>query len=219
MTMRNRFDKELELLNTELIEMGLLIENAIEKAVEALIKKDENLAKEAIIFDEIIDEKEKDIERQCLKLLLQQQPVATDLRLISTALKMITDMERIGDHAADISEITLRFIDKEYIKKLEHVHQMAKATIKMVKDSIDAFVARDLVLAYAVEDYDDVVDDLFNTVKNELIDLIREDVNNGEQAIDFLMIAKYFERIGDHAVNIAEWVAFSITGKHKNERK
>ncbi|TAH63124.1 MAG: phosphate signaling complex protein PhoU [Gottschalkiaceae bacterium] len=217
--MRNRFDKELELLNTELIEMGLLIENAIEKAVEALIKKDENLAKEAIIFDEIIDEKEKDIERQCLKLLLQQQPVATDLRLISTALKMITDMERIGDHAADISEITLRFIDKEYIKKLEHVHQMAKATIKMVKDSIDAFVARDLVLAYAVEDYDDVVDDLFNTVKNELIDLIREDVNNGEQAIDFLMIAKYFERIGDHAVNIAEWVAFSITGKHKNERK
>lgn len=219
MTMRNRFDKELELLNTELIEMGLLIENAIEKAVEALIKKDENLAKEAIIFDEIIDEKEKDIERQCLKLLLQQQPVATDLRLISTALKMITDMERIGDHAADISEITLRFIDKEYIKKLEHVHQMAKATIKMVKDSIDAFVARDLVLAYAVEDYDDVVDDLFNTVKNELIDLIREDVNNGEQAIDFLMIAKYFERIGDHAVNIAEWVALSITGKHKNERK
>lgn len=217
--MRNRFDRELELLNTELIEMGLLIEHAIEKAVEALIKKDEVLAREAIKFDEIIDEKEKDIERLCLKLLLQQQPVATDLRLISTALKMITDMERIGDHASDISEITLRFIDKEYIKKLEHVHQMAKATIKMVKDSIDAFVARDLVLAYAVEDYDDVVDDLFNTVKNELIDLIREDVNNGEQAIDFLMIAKYFERIGDHAVNIAEWVAFSITGKHKNERE
>lgn len=216
--MRNRFDRELEILNTELIEMGLLIENAIKKAVEALINKDEVLAKEAINFDEIIDEKEKEIESRCLKLLLQQQPVASDLRLVSTALKMITDMERIGDHASDISEITLRLKDKEYIKKLEHVHQMAQATTKMVKDSIDAFVARDLVLAYEVEDYDDVVDDLFNTVKNELIALIRENAESGEQAVDLLMVAKYFERIGDHAVNIAEWVAFSITGKHKNER-
>ncbi|WIV11358.1 phosphate signaling complex protein PhoU [Proteiniborus sp. MB09-C3] len=216
--MRNRFDRELELLNTELIEMGLLIENAIKKAVEALINKDEILAKEAINFDEIIDEKEKEIESRCLKILLQQQPVASDLRLVSTALKMITDMERIGDHASDISEITLRLKDKEYIKNLEHVHQMAQATTKMVKDSIDAFVARDLVLAYEVEDYDDVVDDLFNTVKNELIALIRENAESGEQAVDLLMVAKYFERIGDHAVNIAEWVAFSITGKHKNER-
>ncbi len=216
--MRNKFDRELELLNTELIEMGSLIENAIKKAVEALINKDEVLAKEAIQFDEIIDEKEKEIESRCLKLLLQQQPVASDLRLISTALKMITDMERIGDHASDISEITLRLKDKEYIKKLEHINQMAQATIKMVKDSIDAFVARDLVLAYEVEDYDDVVDDLFNTIKNELIALIRENAENGEQAVDLLMVAKYFERIGDHAVNIAEWVVFSITGKHKNER-
>lgn len=216
--MRNKFDRELELLNTELIEMGLLIEHAIKKAVEALIKKDEVLAKEAIQFDEIVDEKEKDIESRCLKLLLQQQPVASDLRLVSTALKMITDMERIGDHASDISEITLRLKDKEYIKKLEHIHQMAQATTKMVKDSIDAFVARDLVLAHEVEAYDDVVDDLFSTVKNELINLIRENAENGEQAVDLLMIAKYFERIGDHAVNIAEWVAFSITGKHKNER-
>ncbi len=216
--MRNKFDRELELLNTELIEMGLLIEHAIKNAVEALIKKDEVLAKEAIQFDEIVDEKEKDIESRCLKLLLQQQPVASDLRLVSTALKMITDMERIGDHASDISEITLRLKDKEYIKKLEHIHQMAQATIKMVKDSIDAFVARDLVLAHEVEAYDDVVDDLFNTVKNELIKLIHENAENGEQAVDLLMIAKYFERIGDHAVNIAEWVVFSITGKHKNER-
>lgn len=216
--MRNRFDKELELLNTELIEMGLLIESAIRNAVDALIKKDELLAKAAIQFDETVDEKEKAIESRCLKLLLQQQPVATDLRLISTALKMITDMERIGDHAADISEITLRFRNKEYIKKLEHIHLMAQATIKMVKDSIDAFVSRDLTLAYEVEAYDDVVDDLFNTVKNELIALIRENADNGEQAVDMLMVAKYFERIGDHAVNIAEWVAFSITGKHKNER-
>lgn len=216
--MRNKFDRELELLNTELIEMGLLIENAINKAVEALINKDEVLAKEAIQFDEIIDEKEKEIESRCLKLLLRQQPVASDLRLVSTALKMITDMERIGDHASDISEITLRLKDKEYIKKLEHIHQMALATTKMVKESIDAFVARDLVLAHEVEDYDDVVDDLFNTVKNELIDLILKNAENGEQAVDLLMVAKYFERIGDHAVNIAEWVAFSITGKHENER-
>lgn len=216
--MRNKFDKELELLNTELIEMGSLIEHAIKNAVEALINKDEVLAKEAIQFDEIIDEKEKDIEGRCLKLLLQQQPVASDLRLVSTALKMITDMERIGDHASDISEITIRLKDKAYIKKLEHIHQMAQATIKMVKDSIDAFVARDLVLVYEVEAYDDVVDDLFSTVKNELIGLIRENAENGEQAVDLLMIAKYFERIGDHAVNIAEWVAFSITGKHENER-
>lgn len=216
--MRNRFDKELESLNTELIEMGLLIEKAIETAVEALISKNEILAKEAIQFDDIIDEKEKEIESKCLRLLLQQQPVASDLRLVSTALKMITDMERIGDHAADISEITLRLKDKEYIKKLEHIYQMSQGTIKMVKDSIDAFVAGDLDLANSVKAYDDIVDDLFNTVKNELIALIYKNAENGEQAVDLLMVAKYFERIGDHAVNIAEWVSFSITGKHNNER-
>lgn len=216
--MRNRFDKELESLNTELIEMGLLIEKAIETAVEALISKNEILAKEAIQFDDIIDEKEKEIESRCLRLLLQQQPVASDLRLVSTALKMITDMERIGDHAADISEITLRLKDKEYIKKLEHIYQMSQGTIKMVKDSIDAFVAGDLDLANSVKAYDDIVDDLFNTVKNELIALIYKNAENGEQAVDLLMVAKYFERIGDHAVNIAEWVSFSITGKHNNER-
>jgi phosphate transport system protein len=216
--MRNRFDRELDSLNNELIEMGALVENAIENATLALLNRDGERARAAIQYDMPVDEKEKDIERRCLKLLLQQQPVATDLRLISTALKMITDMERIGDQAADISEITLRLLNEQDLKHLEHIQQMAQATIRMVRESIDAFVNRDLALAQAVENYDDVVDDLFSHVKNDLIDLIRADAAYGEQAVDLLMIAKYFERIGDHATNIAEWVEFSLTGKHKNER-
>ena len=216
--MRNRFDRELDSLNNELIEMGALVENAIENATQALINRDGERARAAIQYDMPVDEKDKDIERRCLRLLLQQQPVATDLRLISTALKMITDMERIGDQAADISEITLRLLNEQDLKHLEHIQQMAQATIRMVRESIDAFVNRDLALAQAVEDYDDVVDDLFTHVKNDLIELIRVDANYGEQAVDLLMIAKYFERIGDHATNIAEWVEFSLTGKHKNER-
>ncbi len=216
--MRNRFDRELDSLNNELIEMGALVENAIENATQALINRDGERARAAIQYDMPVDEKEKDIERRCLRLLLQQQPVATDLRLISTALKMITDMERIGDQAADISEITLRLLNEQDLKHLEHIQQMAQATIRMVRESIDAFVNRDLALAQAVEAYDDVVDDLFTHVKNDLIELIRVDANYGEQAVDLLMIAKYFERIGDHATNIAEWVEFSLTGKHKNER-
>lgn len=216
--MRSRFDRELDSLNNELIEMGALVENAIENATLALLNRDGERARAAIQYDMPVDEKEKDIERRCLKLLLQQQPVATDLRLISTALKMITDMERIGDQAADISEITLRLLNEQDLKHLEHIQQMAQATIRMVRESIDAFVNRDLALAQAVENYDDVVDDLFSHVKNDLIDLIRADAAYGEQAVDLLMIAKYFERIGDHATNIAEWVEFSLTGKHKNER-
>ncbi len=215
--MRNRFDRELETLNTELIEMGSLIENAIEFAVEALIKQNTTLALQAIEFDREVDEKEKKIESLCLKLLLQQQPVAADLRLISTALKLITDMERIGDQAADISELTIRLEGQSYINNLIHISKMAQATIKMVKESIDAFVGRDMELANAVIAYDDVVDDLFNTIKADLIALIRENAENGEQAVDLLMIAKYFERIGDHAVNIAEWVLFSITGVHVSD--
>ena len=148
--MRNRFDKELELLNTELIKMGQLVESAIRDAVKALLEKDLALAKKAIQFDSEVDEKEKEIEHRCMKLLLQQQPVAADLRLISTALKMITDMERIGDQAQDISEITIRLINEEYIDSLEHIPQMAEATIKMVTEAIDAFVSRDMALAQAV---------------------------------------------------------------------
>lgn len=212
--MRNRFDAQLELLNNELVTMGSLIENAIESAVKALIEKDVEQARKAIAFDAEVDQKEKEIEGLCLKLLLQQQPVAKDLRLISSALKMITDMERIGDQAADISEITILLHDDPYIKKLEHIQQMAKETIKMVKESIDAFVRRDIQLANDVITHDDIVDDLFNNIKTDLIDLIRLDASNGSQAMDLIMVAKYFERIGDHATNIAEWVVFSITGVH-----
>ncbi len=216
--MRNRFDRELNLLNEDLIEMGNAIESSIEAAVTALIEQNIDLAKRVIEGDKEINEIEKDIEKRCMKLLIQQQPVATDLRMISSALKMITDMERIGDQASDISEITLRLANVKYLKEIVHIPQMAKATIKMVKDSIDAFVKRDLDLAVSVIYYDDVVDNLFNIVKNEVIALIRESADNGEQAVDFLMIAKYFERIGDHAENIAEWVYYSIAGQHY-ERK
>lgn len=214
--MRNKFDKELDLLNEELIEMGNIIESSIEAAVSALIEQNVELARRVVEGDREVNDKEKSIERRCLKLLLQQQPVASDLRLISSALKMITDMERIGDQASDISEITIRLVGQEYIKKLIHIPQMAEATIKMVKDSIDAYVNKDLELVKVVIKYDDVVDDLFNIIKNEIIALIREDADNGEQGVDFLMIAKYFERIGDHAENIAEWVYYSITGEHYN---
>jgi phosphate transport system protein len=217
--MRNKFDEQLALLNKMLIEMGAMIENAILLTRTALINQDNELAKSIIAADNEIDQKERDIEALCLKLLLQQQPIAGDLRLISSALKMITDMERIGDHAEDISEIILMIAGDPYIKKLEHIPQMADATMKMVTNAIDAFVKKDLVLASAVKEYDDVVDNLFDNIKVDLIELIREDASNGEQAIDLIMIAKYFERIGDHAVNIAEWVEFSITGKHAKYKK
>lgn len=214
--MRTNFDKELELLNKELIKMGSLVEDRIKSSVEALIDRDKNLAKNIIEGDIEVDNMEKDIESKCLKLILRQQPVARDLRLISSILKMITDLERIGDHAQDISEISLLFSREKHIKELTHIPQMAESTIYMVKKSIDAFVNHDMDLAYEVIKFDDKVDHLFDIIKDELILLIREDVNNGEQAINFLMIAKYFERIGDHAENIAEWVVYSITGEHVN---
>ena len=215
--MRIKFEEQLALLNDMLIEMGSMIEKAITMAIQALVDQNEEKAKSAIAFDAEIDQMEKDIETLCLKLLLQQQPVAGDLRLISAALKMITDMERIGDQAADISEIALMLISVTYIKKLEHIPQMAQTAAKMVTDSIDAFVKKDLSLANSVIQRDDVVDNFFDMVKFDLIELIGADSSNGEQAIDLLMIAKYFERIGDHATNIAEWVVFSITGKHWKE--
>ena len=213
--MRNRFDRQLEELNNELIEMGTMIEKAIETAAKALISQDSELAKTVIEGDEQVDRQERIIENLCLKLLLQQQPVAKDLRLISSALKMITDMERIGDQAADISELTIMLSEAKYIKKLEHIQQMAKETMVMLVESIDAFVNKDMLKAQSVIDADDKVDELFAEVKKELIKLIHEDINCGEQASDLLMIAKYFERIGDHTTNIAEWVIFSITGEHK----
>ncbi|MCK9349911.1 MAG: phosphate signaling complex protein PhoU [Clostridiales bacterium] len=215
--MRSRFDEQLELLNKELLEMGALIEHAIESASQALLTQDVDAANKAIEFDKEVDQKEKDIESLCLRLLLQQQPVARDLRQISAALKMITDMERIGDQAADISGIVIYLAGTPYIKRLEHLPQMADAAIRMVKGSIDAYVRKDLALTKEIIDMDDIIDNLFVIVKNELIERIHEKAENGEQAIDLLMVAKYFERIGDHAQNIAEWVEFSITGKHKGE--
>ena len=216
--MRNRFDRQLVQLNNELIEMGGMIEKAISDTVKALVNQDIELASNVIEYDEEIDHQEREIEQLCLKLLLQQQPVAKDLRLISAALKMITDMERIGDHATDISEITIELSKESYIKKLDHIQQMAKETMVMLVQSVEAFVNKDMDKARTVIAHDDVVDDLFNKVKAELIAMIHEDVNAGEQASDLLMAAKYFERIGDHATNISEWVIFSITGKHPDDK-
>ena len=217
--MRSRFDNELDILNNELIEMGNMVENAITAAAMGIVKQDIKIANSAVEIEIEIDQKEREIENHCLKLLLRNQPVASDLRLISTALKIITDMERIGDQAADIAEICIHLFKQPYIKKLDHITQMATATIKMVKDSVDAFIGRDVLLANSVIEYDDVVDNLFNSVKKDLVAIIHEDDNNGEQAVDLMIIAKYFERIGDHATNIAEWVLFSITGKHPKDAK
>lgn len=211
--MRRRFDKELENLNAEIIQMGDMIINAIETSVKALTNQDMSLIKEVNALEIEIDEMEKVIESHCMRLLLQQQPVASDLRLIETALKMITDMERIGDNAEDIAEIIKYFENKKFIKDIVHIPHMAEMTISMVKRSIEAFIKKDKDLALQVCYDDDIVDDLFVTVKTELVELISKDPNNGEQAIDLIMIAKYFERIGDHAQNIAEWVIFSLTGE------
>ena len=214
--MRTHFDKQLNKLNDELIGMGSMIEKAIEHTIKALVTQDIDLAKYVIDSDEQINRQERDIESLCLKLLLQQQPVARDLRQISSALKMITDMERIGDHASDISEIIVTLLKREesYIKHLDHIQSMAKETSVMLVGSVDAFVNRNQLQAAAVIEKDDVVDDLFRKVQSELVQLIHEDPNCGEQATDLLMIAKYFERIGDHATNISEWVIFSLTGEH-----
>lgn len=215
--MRDLYIKQLETLNNELIKMGNLIEQAIEMAVTALVQRDTELAMRAIDFDNEVDSQEQEIESLSMKLLLRQQPVAGDLRLISSALKMVTDMERIGDHAADISEITIMMANQEHIQKLKHIEQMAKETTVMVVKSIEAFVDRDVEKAKWVIEDDDVIDNLFDSVKKELIALIAQNTENGEQAADLLMIAKYFERIGDHATNIAEWVIFAVTGDHEKK--
>ncbi len=212
--MRNRFDEQLAQLKKELIEMGALCEEVIAKASEALTRGDVALAAKVAPLDEQIDQKERDIEALCLRLLLQQQPVARDLRKISAALKMITDMERIGDQAEDIAEI-VTFLKGRTGQNDDLLREMARSTIKMVTESVDAFVKHDIMLAEKVVAYDDVVDNYFEQVKDELIARIAENPDDGEYALDLLMIAKYFERIGDHAVNIAEWVMFSVTGVHK----
>lgn len=211
--MRDKFINQLRKLNNLLIEMGHLIEESIELAVTALVNQDVEKAKRAIAFDENIDDMEKEIENLCLNLFLCQQPVAKDLRFISAAMKMVTDMERIGDQAADISEITLLLAKEPYIKELSNIKKMAVETTDMVMKSIEAYIENNSKKARDVIAQDDVVDALFQDTKTELITLINENIENGEQAADFLMIAKYFERIGDHATNIAEWVIFSIEGE------
>lgn len=212
--MRNRFDEQLFELNREIIEMGALCEEAISNAVKALVTGDVVLAGSIKEKDNAIDQKERDIENRCMKLLLHQQPVARDLRTISAAMKLITDMERIGDQADDIAEIVV-FLDGHIVDNMELIEEMAQETIKMVTNSVDAFVKKDIALAQQVIEQDDIVDDYFLRVKRGIISLITEQAVNGEVALDLLMISKYFERIGDHATNIAEWVIYSITGMHK----
>ena len=214
--MRNRFDEQLNNLNNELITMGALCEDAISSAVKLLV--DNNLKMKETVYetDKQIDQKERDIETLCMKLLMQQQPVASDLRTISSALKMISDMERIGDQASDIAEIA-EYAYGSGMESETHIADMARATIQMVTDSIDSFVKKDVALAHTVIEHDNIVDDLFDKVKGELITAIENKATNAEALIDLLMIAKYFERIGDHAENIAEWVIYSITGKHAQD--
>ncbi|MDR1700512.1 MAG: phosphate signaling complex protein PhoU [Lachnoclostridium sp.] len=216
--MREHFIKQLEELNKSLHQMGIMIQEAIHSAVEALKTLDKDKAREIIDADYRIDHKEKEIESASLHLLLQQTPVAGDLRQVSAALKMVTDMERIGDHAADISEIVL-FLDRiEYKVILDLLLKMADTTSKMLANSINAYLSEDLQLAKEVAGMDDIVDLLFLEVKQAIANEVVSNKEKGEQVLDLLMIAKYFERIGDHAENISEWVVFSITGLHKNER-
>ncbi len=218
--MRNRFDEQLDLLNQELIQMGALCEEVIDLVTKALVRGKSDLAKKVAPLDGEIDQKERTIETMCLKLLLHQQPVARDLRQISSALKMITDMERIGDQAEDIAEI-IGFLDKENNQNYQFdettLQRMGDSAKKMVVESVTAYVNKDLALARAVVKEDDVVDALFLNVKQELIERIALNKAEGEYILDLLMIAKYLERIGDHAVNIAQWVVFSVTGEHEAE--
>ena len=212
---RSKFDNQLERMKNMIVELGGEIELAISSAIAALHTQDGNLARTVIGYHEEIDQKEKEIEALCLRILLKNQPVAGDLRTISSALKMVTDMERIGDQAADIAELSFYLAQSAKLTSTNFVPQMAQATTKMVIDSIDAFVKNDLLLANSVIKYDNIVDSLFDQVKNDQIALIQENSDNSIEAVDWIMVAKYLERIGDHAVNIADWVILSITGSHE----
>ena len=213
MSIRTLFDDELSLLNTELIKMGALCERAVRSALNVYFLGKKADAETANKLEKEIDSKERDIEDLCMKLILRQQPVAGDLRLISSAIKMISDMERIGDQAQDIADIAIN-IDSEEINDHVHIRNMSETALSMVSKSIDAFVKKDVSTAEEVIKMDDIVDEGFDKIKEELIQAVREDSKKSEEYIDILMIAKYIERIGDHAVNIAEWVEFSITGIH-----
>lgn len=216
--MRSRLDEQLSLLNHEMIEMGALCEEVISMAVSPLTSGNMESVAQVKPRGKEIDQKERDIEALCMKLLLQQQPVARDLRQISAALKMITDMERIGDQAEDIAEI-IAFLNGRTSEHHTHLKEMSESAIKMVTDSVDAYVKKNIDLARSVIEYDDVVDDAFIQVKKQLIAMIAAEPQDGEYALDLLMIAKYLERIGDHATNLSEWVIYAVTGTHKDEEE
>ena len=208
--MRSRFDEQLRELNKEMIDMGRMIVHSIAMAIEALTDKDDILAKRIMEGDDQVDHAQKKIENICFNLLIQQQPVARDLRTVTAAMKMVTDMERIGDHAADISEMTILMGKESPIDKFQHINKMASETVIMLNHSIEAYVERNKEKAKEVIEHDNVVDQLFDEVKKDIINLIQKDSGDGEEALDLLMVAKYFERIGDHATNIAEWVIYSL---------
>ena len=212
MSIRANYEKELSDIFDKLVLMCRHIETAIEKCVKALVERDYDLAQEVFEEERRIDELEREIEQTCLRVMLMEHPVASDFREVSAALKMITDLERIGDQARDIAEITLQFKCDEYIKKLEHIPQMAEIVIGMVKDGVQAYINKDLSLVRTLDQTDDKVDELFDTIMADLIAVIKQNPDYAEQAIMFMIITKYLERIGDHAVNIGEWVEYSITG-------
>ncbi|MCI6258858.1 MAG: phosphate signaling complex protein PhoU [Treponema sp.] len=214
--MREKYEAELKNLNASIIKMGKMIEVAIENSVVALLGRDTATAKVIATNDDKIDDMEKDIESQCLRLLLQQQPMASDLRIITAALKMITDMERIGDHAADIADLIIELPDFSY-SNMNAIAQIGSEIIKMLNDSVESYINRDFNAAKNVIAHDDVIDELYYAIKKDLVEKIKK-TDQGEQILDYLLIAKYFERIGDHCTNIAEWVIFAVTGERKTER-
>ena len=215
MSIRKIFEEELAELKTQLVEMCRLTEQMISDAIAALVNKDRELGKSIGEADKRVDEYEMAIEKKCMRILLKQQPVAKDFREVSTALKMITDIERFGDQAADIGELVYSMPGEKYIKELTHTKAMGNLAIKMVRESVNSFINNDAKLADEVIALDDKMDELFDTVKTELIELIKKDGNNGDQGIELMMVAKYLERIGDHAVNVAEWTKYNETGVHQ----
>ncbi len=215
MSIRKIFEEELAELKTQLVEMCRLTEQMISDAITALVNKDRELGKSIGVMDKRVDEYEMAIEKKCMRILLKQQPVAKDFREVSTALKMITDIERFGDQAADIGELVYSMPGEKYIKELTHTKAMGNLAIKMVRESVNSFINNDAKLADEVIALDDKMDELFDTVKTELIELIKKDGNNGDQGIELMMVAKYLERIGDHAVNVAEWTKYNETGVHQ----
>lgn len=219
MVLRHSFASDLEELHLDLIKMGSLVEESIDNTILALKKQDAELARQIFSDDDVIDDMEKKIERKCLNLIARQAPIAKDLRTISTALKIITDMERIADHSADIAEITIRMANEKYIKPLIDIPKMAELAKIMVKKSIDAYVKQDINLSEEVCSSDDEVDDLFSKIKLELISIMKNDSEAIDQVINFMFIAKYLERMADHATNIAEWVVFNVTGEHEHLAK